>query len=128
VLGKVFELIDPVELNRCFMLWVNSLSKLTDREVIAIGKTLFGSAPQSRTAFHVVSAYATQNRLCLVQQCMREKSNEITSFPVVLDMLAIESCVVTVGAMGCQQDIAQKILDQKTDYILRVKDNQKSLK
>ena len=129
VLGKVFALIDPVEFNRCFMLWINSLSKLTDGEVVAIdGKTLCGSASQGRTAFHLVSAYATQNRLCLGQQCVKEKSNEITAIPVLLDMLAIESCVVTVDAMGCQQDIAQKILDKTADYILMVKDNQKSLK
>ena len=129
VLGKVFALIDPVEFNRCFMLWVNSLCKLTDGEVVAIdGKTLCGSASQDRTAFHLVSAYATQNRLCLAQQCVGEKSNEITAIPVLLDMLAIESCVVTIDAMGCQQDIAQKILDKKADYILMVKDNQKSLR
>ncbi len=129
VLGKVFALIDPIEFNRCFMLWINSLSNLTDGEVIAIdGKTLCGSASQGRTAFHMVSAYATQNRLCLAQQCVGEKSNEITAIPVLLDMLAIESCVVTIDAMGCQQDIAQKILDKKADYILMVKDNQKGLK
>ena len=72
------------------MLWINSLSKLTDGEVVAIdGKTLCGSASQGRTAFHLVSAYATQNRLCLGQQCVKEKSNEITAIPVLLDMLAI---------------------------------------
>ena len=59
---------------------------------------------------------------------MNEKSNEITAIPVLLDMLAIQSCVVTIDAMGCQQEIAQKILDKKADYILMVKDNQKSLK
>jgi len=129
VLGKVFALIDPVEFNKCFMLWINSLSELTAGEVVAIdGKTLCGSASQGRTAFHLVSAYATQNRLCLAQQCVNEKSNEITAIPVLLDMLSIQSCVVTVDAMGCQPDIAQKILDKKADYILMVKDNQKSLK
>lgn len=129
VLGKVFALIDPVEFNKCFMLWINSISKLTEGEVVAIdGKTLCGSTSRDRTAFHLVSAYATQNRLCLAQQCVSEKSNEITAIPVLLDMLAIQSCVVTIDAMGCQQEIAQKILDKKADYILMVKDNQKSLK
>ncbi len=129
VLGKVFALIDPVAFNTCFSHWINSISKLTAGEVVAIdGKTLCGSASQTRKAFHLVSAYATQNRLCLAQQCVSEKSNEITAIPVLLDMLAIESCVVTIDAMGCQVDIAQKILDKNADYILMVKDNQKSLK
>ena len=129
VLGKVFALIDPVAFNTCFSHWINSISKLTAGEVVAIdGKTLCGSASQTRKAFHLISAYATQNRLCLAQQCVSEKSNEITAIPVLLDMLAIESCVVTIDAMGCQRDIAQKILDKNADYILMVKDNQKNLK
>lgn len=129
VLGKVFALIDPVAFNTCFSHWINSISKRTDGEVIAIdGKTLCGSASQSRKAFHLVSAYATQNRLCLAQQCVSEKSNEITAIPALLDMLAIESCVITIDAMGCQRDIAQKIIDKNADYILMVKDNQKSLR
>jgi len=129
MLGKVFALIDPVEFNRCFSLWINSISRLTAGEVVAIdGKTLCGSASADRPAFHLVSAYAAQNRLCLAQQCVAEKSNEITAIPVLLDMLAIQSCVVTIDAMGCQKEIAQKILDRQADYILMVKDNQKGLK
>jgi predicted transposase YbfD/YdcC len=129
VLGKVFALINPFEFNKCFTQWINSLSTLTVGEVVAIdGKTLCGSAKEDRSAFHLVSAYATKNRLCLAQQCVDEKSNEITAIPVLLDMLAIQSCVVTLDAMGCQQEIAQKILNKKADYILMVKDNQKSLK
>lgn len=129
MLGKVFALIDPVEFNRCFSHWINSISTLTDGQVIAIdGKTLCGSASAGRPAFHLVSAYAAQNRLCLAQQCVAEKSNEITAIPVLLDMLAIQGCVVTIDAMGCQKEIAQKILDKQADYILMVKDNQKGLK
>jgi predicted transposase YbfD/YdcC len=129
VLGKVFALIDPVEFNTCFRDWINSISTLTTGQVIAIdGKTLRGSASADRLPFHLVSAYAAQNRLCLAQQCVAEKSNEITAIPILLDMLAIQSCVVTIDAMGCQKEIAQKILDKQADYILMVKDNQKGLK
>lgn len=129
VLGKLIALIDPVEFNGCFAQWINSLSELTDDEVVAIdGKSLRGSATQYRSALHLVSAYATQNRLCLAQQCVSEKSNEITAIPLLLDTLDIQQCVVTIDAMGCQTGIAQKILDKKADYILMVKDNQKGLK
>jgi predicted transposase YbfD/YdcC len=129
VLGKLFALIDPIAFNKCFSQWINSLSDLTAGEVVAIdGKTLCGSSSEDRPAFHLVSAYATRNRLCLAQQCVDEKSNEITAIPVLLDMLAIHGCVVTIDAMGCQKEIAQKILDKGADYILMVKDNQKGLK
>ena len=131
VLGKLFALIDPVRFNECFMNWVNSISAIAQGEVIAIdGKSLCGSAnkAEGRSPFHLVSAYAAKNRLCLGQHCVSEKSNEITAIPALLDMLAIQDCVVTIDAMGCQRDIAQKILDRGADYILMVKDNQKDLK
>ncbi|MGD0801930.1 MAG: ISAs1 family transposase [Terracidiphilus sp.] len=32
--------------------------------------------------------------------------------------------VVTIDAMGCQREIAQRIIDKKADYVLAVKDNQ----
>ena len=131
VLGKVFALLDSNQFNKCFMDWIGSISDITQGQVIAIdGKSLRGSAckTQGRSAFHLVSAYATQNKLCLAQQCVSEKSNEITAIPELLDVLAIENCVVTIDAMGCQREIAQKIIDKKADYILMVKNNQKNLK
>jgi hypothetical protein len=106
VLGKFSALVYPVAFNTCFSLRINSISKLTAREMIAIdGKTRCGLATQTRKAFHMVSDYATQNRLCLAQHCVSEKSNAITAILLLLDMLVIESCVFTIDAMGCQLDI-----------------------
>lgn len=131
VLGKLFALIDPVNFNECFMNWINSISLIEDGEVVAIdGKSLCGSSSkaQDRSPFHLVSAYAASNRLCLGQQCVAEKSNEITAIPALLDMLDVQGCVVTIDAMGCQREIAQKIIDRQADYILMVKDNQEGLR
>jgi len=129
VLGKVFALLDARQFNECFVQWVNSISEFTKGEVVSIdGKTLCGSSSQGKGAFHLVSAYAAGNKLCLGQQCVSDKSNEITAIPKLLEVLSLQGCVVTLDAMGCQRDIAQKILDKKADYILMVKDNQKELK
>ena len=48
----------------------------------------------------------------------RRKSNEIIAIPKLLDMLAIEGTIVTIDAMGCQHDIAQKVVDKNADYVL----------
>ena len=131
VFGKLFALIDPLRFNECFVSWVNALSAIVQGEVIAIdGKSLCGSANKAigRGPFHLVSAYAAKNRLCLGQQCVAEKSNEITAIPDLLDMLTVQGCVITIDAMGCQREIAQKIIDREADYILMVKDNQKGLR
>ena len=130
VLGKLFARLDPDEFGSCFVDWVNSISKLTDGEVIAFdGKSIKGSknSTTGKACFHVVSAYATNNKICLGQVAVHEKSNEITAIPELLDLIAIKGCIVTIDAMGCQKQIAKKIRRKGADYLLMVKDNQKEL-
>ncbi len=76
----------------------------------------------------MVSAYASQNKVCLGQEVVDDKHNEITAIPKLLDMLAIKGCLVTCDAMGYQSKIGEKIIKKKTDYLLAVKGNQKELK
>ena len=69
-------------------------------------------------------AFAARQRLVLGQVKVAEKSNEIIAIPKLLDMLAIEGAIITIDAMGCQRDIAQKVMDKKADYVLALKGNQ----
>lgn len=131
VLGKVFAQIDSNKFSECFSNWINELSEVTKGEVVAIdGKTIRKSNDKSlkKRPFHVVSAYATQNRVCLGQQCVDEKSNEITAIPKLLELLVIKDCIITIDAMGCQKKIVKKIREKEADYVLMVKNNQKKLK
>jgi len=75
----------------------------------------------------MVSALSSQYGLVLGQQKCYEKSNEITAIPALLNMLLIEGAVITIDAMGCQRDIAKKIIAREADYILALKANQKNL-
>jgi predicted transposase YbfD/YdcC len=96
-------------------------------QVIAIdGKTVRGSHDRGhgKRAIHMVSAWASANRLVLAQAPADEKSNEISALPDLLQCLAVAGCVVTIDAMGCQRAIAQQILDQDASYVLALKDNQ----
>lgn len=131
VLGKLFARLKAKEFTNCFTQWVNSISDLNESEIIPIdGKTIRNSNDDSscKSAIHLVSAYACENMVCLGQEAVSEKSNEITAIPKLLDMLTITGCIVTIDAMGCQKKIAEKIIKKDADYILMVKDNQKNLK
>ena len=75
----------------------------------------------------MVTAFACENEICLGQVATEEKSNEITAIPKLLDMLTLAGTTVTIDAMGCQTDIAGKIIDKEADYVLAVKENQKEL-
>jgi predicted transposase YbfD/YdcC len=127
---RVFDRIDPRAFSLCFVSWVKALSACLPITQIAIdGKTLRRSF--NRTAglgpLHLVSAWATQLHLTLGQVAVDSKSNEITAIPELLHVLDLKGALVTLDAMGCQKDIAEKIVAGGGDYVLTVKDNQERL-
>jgi len=128
--ARVLARLKPEELQGCFLNWMQAVSELTHGEVVAIdGKTLRRSFDRAagKGAIHMVSAWATANRLVLGQQQVDEKSNEITAIPALLRLLELEGCIVTIDAMGCQKEIARTIVEQGADYVLALKGNQGSM-
>ncbi len=129
-LGDIFATLDANTFQHCFVSWVASLTGAA-ADVIAIdGKTLRRSYQKkgAKAPIHMVSAFAARQRLVLGQVKVAEKSNEIVAIPALLDMLAIEGAIVTIDAMGCQRQIAEKIVDKKADYVLALKGNQGTLR
>src|SRR5437870_2253602 len=124
-LGDIFATLDARAFQLCFVAWVAALTN-TPAEVIAVdGKTSRRSYQKaSKEAIHIVSAFAARQRIVLGQV----KVNENVAIPALLDMMSIEGAVVTIDAMGCQRDIAAKIIEKKADYILALKGNQGTLR
>jgi predicted transposase YbfD/YdcC len=129
-IGDIFAALDAEHFQRCFVAWVAALTGVPAGVIAIDGKTVRRSGQKGRGAapIHMVSAFAARQRLVLGQVKVAEKSNEIIAIPKLLNMLAIEGAIVTIDAMGCQRDIAQKILDKKADYVLALKGNQGSLR
>jgi predicted transposase YbfD/YdcC len=128
--GRVFSMIRPEEFEKCFLDWVRAAFQTIAPQVIAIdGKTLRHSYDRSsnKAAIHMVSAWATENRLVLGQVKTEEKSNEITAIPELLRVLALKGCIVTIDAMGCQREIVKQIVEQGADYVISLKGNQGTL-
>jgi predicted transposase YbfD/YdcC len=128
--NAIFAAIKPGEFEKCLLSWITALHEITEGQVIAIdGKTLRRSfdAADSKAAIHMVSAWATANHISLGQVVVDAKSNEITAIPKLLEMLELSGAMVTIDAMGCQTEIAQKIVDAGADYCLAVKANQPTL-
>ena len=93
------------------------------------GKTLRWSHDRGRgtAALHLVSAWASKARLALAQRAVHVKASELGALPAVLQLLALEGCIVTIDAMGTHASIAQAIVDKEADYVLALKDNQPRL-
>jgi predicted transposase YbfD/YdcC len=127
--GRVFARIDPERFAVCFSRWMQSLSDTLGGVVAIDGKTLRGSYDRDdqRAAIHMVSAWAVANGVVLGQVKTEEKSNEITAIPDLLELLSLQGCLVTTDAMGCQREIARRVVEKGGDYLLAVKDNQPKL-
>jgi predicted transposase YbfD/YdcC len=129
-LARVLARLDPGAFEKCLLSWIQAVQEVTENRLVAIdGKTVRGSSDQEtgRAAIHMVSAWATENKLSLGQVVVDEKSNEITAIPELLQALEISGALVTIDAMGCQKEIAEQIRERKADYALAVKQNQPTL-
>ena len=125
--------IDPALFGRCFNGWVAALWPHRHEFIAIDGKTSRRTHDQRKglKALHTLSAYATNARLTLAQLSVPEKTNEITAIPELLDQLAenkqLQGALVTIDAIGCQVDIADKIVAHKADFMLALKGNQPTL-
>lgn len=127
---RVISRLDPDEFQKCFTGWIASVGSATDGEIVAIdGKTLRRSFDRQsgKAALHMVSAWSAKNHVVLGQKSVDAKSNEITAIPKLLELLEIKGAIVTIDAMGCQKNIAEKIAEKEGDYVLALKGNQQEL-
>jgi len=128
--NRVFALLNPTALQEGFLNWVETIAQTTVGRLVAIdGKTARHSFDKAagKGALHLVSAWASENRLLLGQQAVDGKSNEITAIPELIKNLEISGAIVTIDAMGCQKNIAADIRQAGADYVLAVKNNQPTL-
>lgn len=123
---RVFERVDPQELSEVLRDWIGNWRQ--NGAVVSIdGKTIRGSGNSRHKAYHVVSAFVSENHITLGELKTEEKSNEITAVPELLDLLDIKNCIVTADAMSCQRAIAHKVREKGAEYVLSVKENQPNL-
>lgn len=127
---RVFARLQPAAFQSCFRTWIAALAKTLGLRHIALdGKTLRGSAPRSSKLgpLQLVSAWAWDNGLSLGQVAVDPDSNEIAALPKLLELLDLSGALVSIDAIGCQEDLAKMLVAKGADYILTVKGNQPHL-
>lgn len=107
----------------CFTAWVEDLRE-AEPDIVAIdGKTSRRARRGEAAPLHLVSAWASRQRLVLGQEAVHGKGNEITAIPRLLERLELTGALVTIDAIGCQREIATAIRAKGADYLLALKDN-----
>lgn len=129
-ISRVFSALDPKSVQDCSINWLKRIRNLIPETVIPIdGKTLRRSGCKSacKKALHVINAWSCANGISLGQLKVAGKSNEITAVPEMLKQLFIKGAIVTLDAMGCQEDTVAQICDAGADYVIALKGNQGNL-
>ena len=128
--NRVLQMIDYQSLDNCLGQHARELlSLVAEKQICLDGKKLKGVAPTKRgnAGLYILNAWVSENRLCIGQTRLEDKSNEITAIPTILEQLDIAQSIVSIDAIGCQKEIASLIRSKEADYFLSVKKNQETL-
>lgn len=118
----MFAALNAKQFEACFMRWMSSLCPALAGQVVSIdGKTVRGSRQRGERAIHLVAAYGSGLGMALGQVRTAEKSNEIMVIQELLDVLQLKGAIVTIDAMGCQREIAERVVQAGADYVLACK-------
>lgn len=126
----VFEKLDPKILEEKLSQWLQKIMGSVSSEIIPIdGKSLRGSYDREKGLknLHLVTAWASEQRLVLGQVKVEDHSNEITAIPALLELIDITGAIITIDAMGTQTEIVRLIHQKKADYVLALKSNHPTL-
>jgi predicted transposase YbfD/YdcC len=127
---RVFSMLDADVLRKC----LNDYGKdiiglLSEKQICLDGKKLKGVSPTTRgnRGLYILNAWVAENRICIGQKRVEDKSNEITALPSLIEELDINEAVVSIDAIGCQREIAARITAKGGHYLLALKENQGEL-
>lgn len=132
---RIYSLIDPEEFMKIFVKWVENIIKEKNEQLNNKYKLIPIDGKEIKSATdkinggntpYIVSAFLTDLGISIAGVKVDEKSNEITAIPELLDLISIENCIVTIDAMGCQKEIAKKIVEKDGHYCFAVKENKKN--
>ena len=124
--NRVFQAISQKHFGECLQELTSHLRENLSDEIVAFdGKTHRRTGDSQQRPLHTLNAWAVNNRLVLGQLTVEEKSNEITAIPQLMDKLDLKGCIITADALNCQKKIAKKAVEQKADYVLALKGNQR---
>jgi predicted transposase YbfD/YdcC len=123
---RVFEVLEPRELEAALQQWTRVVSESLKGEVVAIdGKSLKGAVKKagSTTPLHLLHVWATGQRLLLGQQRVAGAPGEVAAIPEVLKRVRIAGAIVTTDANGCTKTVTAAVREAKADYVLALKGN-----
>lgn len=129
-LSNVFSIVDSKKFMELFIEWIKEIIGTKGLHLSIDGKAVKSARDKINggNTPYIVSAFLSDIGISIGQVKVDDKSNEITAIPDLLDLIDIKGKIITIDAIGTQEDIANKIVSKEANYILKVKNNQKDLR
>ena len=131
---RVISLIDSQELNKIFVDFIKDIQFMDDiyfKDILSFdGKVDKGSSRkkgyivEETKPLNVLNVYSDKLQMCIDQEMIEEKTNEITSIPDVIKRLDLTNVICTWDALNTQKDNVKAVISKGGDYCVALKANQ----
>lgn len=128
--SRVFASINPEKFMDIFISWIKEIVQQKGIHVAIDGKAIKSARDKINHGNipYILSGFLCDVGLSIGQIKLKDKSNEITAIPELLDLIDVKGKIITIDAIGTQEEIANKIVyEKRAAYMLKVKKNQKEL-
>lgn len=132
---RVISLIDPKELNNICVEFCKELIQINKYKKDFYhfdGKVENGSGRKRDyksgkvKPLNVLNVYSDCLGMCIDQEAIEEKTNEITAMPIIIKRLNLKNVICTWDALNTQKEVVKAVINQGGDYVGALKGNQGS--
>ena len=131
---RVISILDSNELNKIFVEFIKDIQFMEEKyfkDILSFdGKVDKGSARNQGTIvketkpLNVLNVYSDKLQMCIEQEMIEEKTNEITAIPEVIKRLDLTNVICTWDALNTQKENIKAVISKGGDYCVALKRNQ----
>ena len=131
---RVISMIDSHELNKIFVEFIKDIQFMEAiyfKDILSFdGKVDKGSARdkgyivEETKPLNVLNVYSDKLQMCIEQEMIEEKTNEITAIPKIIERLDLRNVICTWDALNTQKENIKAVITKGGDYCVALKANQ----
>ena len=131
---RVISMIDSNELNNIFVEFIKEIQFMDNKyfkDILSFdGKVDKGSKrnkgyiTEETKPLNVLNVYSDKLEMCIEQEMIEEKTNEITAIPEIIERLNLKNVICTWDALNTQKENIKAVMAKGGDYCVALKGNQ----
>ena len=131
---RVISMVDSNELNNIFVEFIKEIQFMDNKyfkDILSFdGKVDKGSKrnkgyiTEETKPLNVLNVYSDKLEMCIEQEMIEEKTNEITAIPEIIERLNLKNVICTWDALNTQKENIKAVRAKGGDYCVALKMNQ----